>query len=125
MKLTQELLAKAAHLSGSYFSNILSLRRSPRWTTAKKLARLTATPVEYWMDATPGGLGAIKRRINTLRRISTAAHIPGDHILTALETGAPLPPADQAKAAEALGEPELWGRTLVEAVQTIDHRLDR
>ena len=44
-------IAKQIGISGGFLSLILSGRARPSWSTAKRLAEITATDPAFWMEA--------------------------------------------------------------------------
>jgi len=48
--MTQTLLAKQAHVSQQFVSKLLKGERRPKWRTAKRLALLTQTSPQFWME---------------------------------------------------------------------------
>ncbi len=47
---TKTIIAKKAGISDAYISMILSGKRRPSWQNAKKLAKITHTKTELWME---------------------------------------------------------------------------
>jgi transcriptional regulator with XRE-family HTH domain len=47
---TKTTIAKKTGISNAYLSMILSGKRRPSWQNAKKLAKVTHTKIELWMD---------------------------------------------------------------------------
>jgi len=52
MKINQTEIAKRANISSAMVSMILSGKKRPSWTTAKKLASVTGTTPVIWLDGT-------------------------------------------------------------------------
>ena len=51
--MNQNEVAKKAEITGSMLSQILSGYKRPKWETAKRLAKVTGTKPELWLDGTP------------------------------------------------------------------------
>jgi transcriptional regulator with XRE-family HTH domain len=50
---TQIEIAKSANISQPTISNILTGRRRPSWRVAKRLAEVTCTSPELWLEGSP------------------------------------------------------------------------
>ncbi|QTA88823.1 hypothetical protein [Desulfonema magnum] len=48
----QKIIAVKAGLSQPFFCQILSRKRMPSWTSAKRLAEVTNTKPELWLEGT-------------------------------------------------------------------------
>ncbi|WP_076750479.1 helix-turn-helix transcriptional regulator [Desulfatitalea tepidiphila] len=55
---TQNQVAQAAGTTQPYISNILNGRRRPSWKLAKRLAQVTCTEPQLWLDGTPDEIRA-------------------------------------------------------------------
>lgn len=49
-KRTQKQIAQEANISEGFFCEILAGKKTPSWTTAKILTKITGIPVEHWME---------------------------------------------------------------------------
>ncbi|KKN75040.1 hypothetical protein LCGC14_0384140 [marine sediment metagenome] len=58
MAITQKRLAKAAGVTQGMISKFLNGQRRPRWFRAKKLAAITGTAPELWMEGSPDEIQA-------------------------------------------------------------------
>jgi transcriptional regulator with XRE-family HTH domain len=52
-KLKQKHIAEEAEISGAFLSQLVNGVRRPSWHTAKKLAIITSTKPELWLDGNP------------------------------------------------------------------------
>jgi hypothetical protein len=52
-KIKQKMISKEADISGPFVSQIINGHRRPSWRTAKKLAMVTSTKPELWLDGSP------------------------------------------------------------------------
>ncbi|RPH47228.1 MAG: XRE family transcriptional regulator [Desulfobacteraceae bacterium] len=52
-KFKQKHLAEEAEISGAFLSQLINGARRPSWQTAKKLAVITSTKPELWLDGNP------------------------------------------------------------------------
>ncbi len=48
--MNQTHLAKLAHVSQQFISKLLKGERRPKWATAKRLAQITTTTPQFWME---------------------------------------------------------------------------
>jgi transcriptional regulator with XRE-family HTH domain len=67
-KIKQTIIAERAGISDGFLSQLLSGRRRPSWRIAKKLASITNTKPELWLDASP----------ETIRTVLNAVKIKED-----------------------------------------------
>lgn len=58
MKITQTKIAAKAGITQQMVSTILSGKARPSWKTAKKLAAVTSTSPELWLDGKPDDIRA-------------------------------------------------------------------
>jgi transcriptional regulator with XRE-family HTH domain len=63
MLIKQKEIAAKAHVSHQMLSNILTGRRRPSWSTAKKIAEATGSDPVDWMESPPETLRIIIQRM--------------------------------------------------------------
>lgn len=66
-KLIQTEIGKRCGIHQATISNILTGRRRPSWSTAKKIAEATGSDPVDWMESPPETLRQIIQRINEQR----------------------------------------------------------
>ena len=62
----QKKIAKKSSISPAFLSEIINNKKRPSWTTAKRLAEVTSTPPELWLDGDTASIRAAlsKSKIN-------------------------------------------------------------
>jgi transcriptional regulator with XRE-family HTH domain len=58
-KITQQFIAKTLNISSGFISEILSGKKRPSWSVAKRLAEVTRSTPAEWMEAPPETLRQI------------------------------------------------------------------